>query len=80
MRKLAFRIVGPALFVLAALVSTTSAQGRFTEKIDFGDGTSRTLVYQTGSLDLEGIAELTVPKGFKYLPPKDTKFVLEDLF
>jgi uncharacterized membrane-anchored protein len=39
-----------------------------------------TLKYQTGMIQLGEIATLTVPKGFKYLDPKQSLYVLTDLW
>lgn len=46
----------------------------------FMDSVENTLYYQTGEIQLDNIATLRVPEGFKYLGPEQSAYVLTDLW
>ena len=79
-------MVTASVFFISSGVFAASAkpatQNLYMETIKFDDGTSKTFHYQTGTISAlkSGTAELVIPEGFKYLPPKDVKFLMEDLY
>ncbi|MBY0425334.1 MAG: DUF2167 domain-containing protein [Cytophagales bacterium] len=85
--KYSFKSAG--LFLLMTLSFTAAfAIGDTTEIAEPVDSNQiyiqqieNSLVYQTGTIKLgQGNATLTVPKGFKYLDPKQSIYVLSDLW
>jgi uncharacterized membrane-anchored protein len=84
-----FWIKSMPLFLLMASSSIIAfSKIDITETTEPADSTQNavqlienSLVYQTGTIKLnQGDATLTVPKGFKYLDPKQSTYVLSDLW
>lgn len=72
-------------FFLACAISLLSAVNYYAQDVDSVqmkiDEIERSLVYQTGTIELEsGNAVLKVPKGFRFLNKKQTNYVLTDLW
>jgi uncharacterized membrane-anchored protein len=67
------------------LSAFATEDGAANEEVDsiqiWIDQIESSLEYQTGVIDLpDGNAQLTVPQGFRYLDPEQSRYVLEDLW
>jgi uncharacterized membrane-anchored protein len=70
-----------ALFILCALLSLTPLT-HAQDSIQFSiDSLEASFTYQSGEINLDnGIGQIQVPKGFRYLDPKQSAIVLQDLW
>lgn len=68
-------------FSLFAKEPDDSASRQLEKELQKIDSVEKTLHYQTGKITLQnGLATLTIPKGFKYLNAAEAKYIIEDVW
>lgn len=76
-----------SLFCFFALINETYSQAIVSDSMyqiqqimAYYDSIDASIDYQTGNVPVKGVAEIQVPEGYKFIPTKDARMIVEDLW